>query len=523
MPFMLRCFIGTSFCSLLIIPFMYINAKFVNVLIPILISFGLISLVRFYYYHLRKNTVSTDELLSKVKKFPVFIIVTLAISFMLKDFYPTNYIYNEHDLLYWSWVTNFHSIDYSGSMQSQIAWPMKFTSYHLFPGMFIGYLNYLSPMQNLVGIILLKYIVITLTLSLLVISAFLRGRKKSLPMVVSFAIPFLLFRNEISYNFLISNYLATLIILIILWTMFNLDLNNKNLLIACLFLILSFSKFILFPIGLILFCFFYLRSPSKLSGTCSTLVIIISVLNLYIWLFYPKSKDSASIVLYNPLDSNYFIQTLKYVDWIIDPALNFSTGGLKYLFAGFILAIYISKIFLIFGFLFKKLVGKDIENEDHSDRFYFLIGVLIFMLISLFGYIFIRVDSLGIKHSAHYLYFASVITFVFAGMFIYKLSLSPTKLGLMVVLSLVLAIYSPYKISEDHSLISHSRELNDGSIKISSLNEYDFIKSNTITTHVQLQLQASIKGQKLNCSNDKNDIIKSPIYLFLYHSKGNSC
>ena len=91
------------------------------------------------------------------------------------------------------------------------------------------------------------------------------------------------------------------------------------------------------------------------------------------------------------------------------------------------------------------------------------------------------------------------------------------------MLSLFLAIYSPYKISEDHSLISHSRELNDGSIKISSLNEYDFTKSNTITTHVQLQLQASIKGQKLNCSSDKYDTIKSPIYLFLYHNKGNSC
>lgn len=502
---------------------MYINAKLVNVLIPVLISFGLISLVRFYCYHLRKNTASTDELLSRVKKLPFFIIVTLATSFVLKDFYPTNYIYNEHDLLYWSWVTNFHSIDYSGSMQSQIAWPMKFTSYHLFPGMFLGYLNYLSPMQNLVGIILLKYIVITLTLSLLVISAFLRGGKKSLPMVVSFTIPFLLFRNEISYNFLISNYLATLIILIILWTMFNLDLNNKNLLIACLFLILSFSKFILFPIGLVLFCFFYLRSSSKLSGASLILVIITSVLNLYIWLFYPKPKDSASIILYNPLDTNYFIQTLKYVDWILDPALNFITGGLKYLFAGLILSIYISKIFLMFGFLFKKLVGKDIENKENADRFYFLIGVLIFMLISLFGYIFIRVDFFGIKHSAHYLYFASVITFVFAGMYIYKLNLSPTKLGSMLVLSLILAIYSPYKISEDYSLISHSRELNDGSIKISSLNEYDFIKSNTIATHVQLQLQASIKGQKLNCSDDKNDTIKSPIYLFLYHDKGNSC
>jgi hypothetical protein len=50
-----------------------------------------------------------------------------------------------------------------------------------------------------------------------------------------------------------------------------------------------------------------------------------------------------------------------------------------------------------------------------------------------------------------------------------------------------------------------------------------FIQSNDKDTHPQSQLKSSIKGQKLKCSDIPSDRVLSPIYLFLWQKKGNSC
>jgi hypothetical protein len=524
-PFVIRCFIGVSLCSLIVIPILYIDAKSINVLIPGLVIAGLSKLLIQNYRTIFKFELKRINVVKISRGLLILGTIYLFVTLAFLDFFPTNYVFNEHDLVYWSWATNLHAIDYSGTMKSEIAWPMIFTSNHLLPGMFLGYLNYLSPVQNLFGIMLLKFILITVSISLILQSLVNSRRLKLARSAPAFLLLFIVFRHEISYNFTISNYLATLITVIILWTMFESRIVNRNLVIAILFFILSFSKFILLPIGLVIFLFFYIRSPLRPKIFFSATLVLISISNICIWLFMEKPKDSTAISAYNPFNPDFFIQLVHYVDWVDDPLLNPSgTSGFRYLLAGFIMAVVIAKVFLLFSFLYKKMFSNFLTEEKKiGDEFFYATSWLIFMTFAIFGYVFLRVDSYGIKHSAHYLYLASTVTFIFACLYVSKLDFSKAQIGVLLISALLFGLFSPYKINDGFSLVSPMRNLSAGSVVISSVEKTPIIQPAKNQTHPQKQLVASIEGKRMRCSDDMSDRVSSPIYRFLYHKKGSSC
>jgi hypothetical protein len=401
---------------------------------------------------------------------------------------------------------------------------MNLTSYHLLSGVFLGYINYLSPLQNLSGIVLAKFFVVAFTLTVLLYSVIYRRFKKSLQVLISFLATFIIFRHEVSYNLLISNYLATLIIFIILWVMFDLKTKDKNLLLAILFYAMSFSKFILLPIGFLLSLVFYFKIKAKPPFILVAALLLIGFSNLSTWLFIPKPNDSASIDFYNPLDSNYLVHSLKYIDWIVDPLLSWDTNrGFRFILAGLILALYIGKIFIPFNYTSRKLIAKRVSGLNVVDQISYIVSLQILMLYAIFGYLFIRVGSLGVKHSAHLLYIAALITFGIVSIYLSKLRLSRIKLIVFVVVVLFLGLFSPYKLTGDGSIISPMRDLGPGTVINSSLGVSEFIQSNLVDTHVQKQLKASIMGEKISCSNTQEDRINSVIYLFLYEPKGGLC
>ena len=115
MPFLLRSFIGINLCCLVAIPILYFNAKMINILIPSLIAIGYIFIIKYYFTSSRKFTfkrIFNNKNILNLGAFS-FVFVLMILSFL--DFFPTEYIYSEHDLLYWSWSTNFHEIDYNGT------------------------------------------------------------------------------------------------------------------------------------------------------------------------------------------------------------------------------------------------------------------------------------------------------------------------------------------------------------------------------------------------------------------------
>jgi len=525
MPFFVRCFVGINLCALIAIPILYIEAKIINLIIPIFIAAGYISLLLRHSHQIKGFRISKLMLNQAIKKVCSLAVISSIVGLTFKDFFPTNYIYSEHDLLYWSWATNFHAIDYSGTIQSEIAWPLALTSYHLLSGMVLGYLNYFSPLQNLSGIILIKFAFITASISLLLITLVNKDRSKIFKFVLSLGLPLLLFRQEFSYNLLISNYLATLITIIIFWVMFGVKLDKKNNLIALLFLFMGLSKFILLPICTVISLFFFLQANRQIPKLFGLILGSAWVFNIYIWVAMESPQDSASIKFYNPYSTNYFVQSLKYVDWISDPLLtNMNLGGFRYIFGGFILAVLLGKIFLLFCFMYQKLSRNYFINRlPYDDRYYYLTSWLFFMIYSIVGYMFIRVDYYNVKHSAQLLYLSSTITLIFVFLYLIKLNLSKVQTLSIIIIISIASIFSPYKLLDGFSVVSPMRELGAGSVKNPILGEEIFQQVNYIDTHPQKQLKSSINGTKLNCSENKSDRLISPLYLFLYQKKGNIC
>lgn len=87
------------------------------------------------------------------------------------------------------------------------------------------------------------------------------------------------------------------------------------------------------------------------------------------------------------------------------------------------------------------------------------------MLYSLIGYVFIRVDFYGIKHSAQLLYLSSTVTLMFLFLFIVKLELSRLQTFSLIILLSVSSIFSPYRLLDGFSIISPMRDLGAGSLK----------------------------------------------------------
>lgn len=184
----------------------------------------------------------------------------------------------------------------------------------------------------------------------------------------------------------------------------------------------------------------------------------------------------------------------------------------------------LGKIFLLFSYVYRKFSDCYISKEfAYDDRYYYLTSWLVFMLYSLIGYVFIRVDFYGIKHSAQLLYLSSTVTLIFLFLFIVKIELSRLQTFFLIILLSISSIFSPYRLLDGFSIISPMRELGAGSLKNTIFGEEVFQQVNEVDTHPQKQLKSSIGGTKLNCSESSSDRIMSPLYLFLYQKKGNTC
>ena len=207
LPLLLRATIGSLFVCLLVSPVLFYNVRAVKPLLIIFIISGYILLL----IEIKKKLkfFSRNEFLlslkNKIATIIIFIFYSILISALFYDFYPLNYIYIEHDLLYWSWPSEIYRANYSGGLRSEIAWPMQFTSYHVLPGMLLAYLNILSPVQTMVGILFQKYLILISVPAVILTALKINGFKYLIKNILCFGIPVLIFRDEISYSISISN------------------------------------------------------------------------------------------------------------------------------------------------------------------------------------------------------------------------------------------------------------------------------------------------------------------------------
>ena len=105
LPLLLRATIGSLLVCLLVSPVIFYNVRAIKLLFILFILLGYVLL----FVENKKNLkyFSWRKFLFTIKNMANTIILFLFYSFLISalfyDFFPLNYIYVEHDLLYWSW------------------------------------------------------------------------------------------------------------------------------------------------------------------------------------------------------------------------------------------------------------------------------------------------------------------------------------------------------------------------------------------------------------------------------------
>ena len=343
LPLLLRATIGSLFVCLLVSPVLFYNVRAVKTLFIILIIFGYILL----FIEIKKKLKSFSRkkiflsLKNKITTIILFAFYSFLVSVLFYDFFPLNYIYIEHDLLYWSWPSEIYRANYSGGLRSEIAWPMQFTSYHVLPGMLLAYLNILSPVQTMVGILFQKYLILISVPAVILTALKINGFKYLIKNILCFGIPVLIFRDEISYSISISNYLIVYLILICFWVMFQDNKVVKLPTVTLLFFLMIFSKLIVFPIAFCIFIFYFLRTKMFFSKLERGLMLFVFLLNLYIWVFIKRPLESSSLNALDLFNLKYLGSMRQIADWVIDPNLVNLQFPFRYYFSFFIVFEYL--------------------------------------------------------------------------------------------------------------------------------------------------------------------------------------
>jgi hypothetical protein len=530
LPLLLRATIGSLLVCLLVSPVIFYNVRAIKLLFILFILLGYVLL----FVENKKNLkyFSWRKFLFTIKNMANTIILFLFYSFLISalfyDFFPLNYIYVEHDLLYWSWPSEIYRANYDGGLRSEVAWPMRFTSYHVLPGMLLAYLNILSPIQTMVGILLQKYLIVIIVPAVILTALSKRGFRYLIKTILCFIIPVLIFRDEISYSISVSNYLIVYLILICFWVMFQGNQVLKLPTVTLLFFLMIFSKLIIFPIAFCIFILYFSKAKKCFSKIERGLMLLIFLSNLYIWGFIKKPLESSSLNLFDLFDLKYLGSIRQIVDWVIDPNFVNLQFPLRYYFSYFIVLFVLVKIFLVFYFSINKILnnlnmpGRKIVFGDNLDSYY--LTWYGFMLLALLELIFFRTSSSNeIKHTAHLLYICSVITLLITGIMLIKLLESKMSYFLAAFVLLVLAFVSPYKINGDVSFFSPKHKLGKTSLVIKSIDQGTFAIQNEAESHVQQQIKSSIIGKGLECTVLADEKLLSPIYLFLYLPNDEIC
>lgn len=528
LPFLLRALLGSLFICLLVSPLLFLNVRIIKHLLILSILLGYILLIFQGKKELRiLHILILNKVKNNISKVLMFLLYFYLFSFLFSDFLPTNYTYIEHDLLYWSWPSELYRSNYTGGFRSEIAWPMQFTSYHVFNGVFLAFLNIFSPFQTMVGILSQKYLLIVCAPAIFLASSRKLPNKHILKILLAFSFSITIFRNEISYSMTNSNYLAILLMLICFWVMFQKNNTARLPTITLVFFLMIFSKLILFPIALVIFCIYFLKTSNFFSKLERLMLFLLFAFNVWAWIFIKKPQDSKLIAPINFLDVRYLRSIRSLGDWLNDPILISIQFPFTYYFSAAIILFIFAKIFFLFYFSINRIFHDFKHNSrfpfgDNSVSFY--ATWYLFIILSIVLLIFFRTSSnIELKHSAHLLYTGSFVTaFIFGDVLVRSLR-SKLSYTLLILALLFAVVVSPYKVSSDFSFFSPQRVLNNTSLKIDSLDSNTFIYDNETETHVQQQIKASILGRKYKCSEVVSEQLTSPIYLFLYLTNDGNC
>jgi hypothetical protein len=378
------------------------------------------------------------ELFLKVQVFPGGINIWLGIVFVLtavyfRFFHFSNYVYQSHDILYFSPAFEILTADYWGNLKVPTYYPFEMAANHLLPSAVLASIGFIAPHPNMMLFVEIRYLLIIVFISHFFIQLHRIIQPKNLFNFTIVVISLLMiYGDEISYNLIVSSFVYIFVLFQIIILILRKEKNEKELLFFTIFLIAS--KAPVFYIAGAMGLYYWYHFKSKRFHPVVLTAGLITLCNLVSWAILPPpvAPGAGGFNLMNPLNMKdlfsfgaiygwTMVDNFKHVLSYLFAPIDFSGFGGNYpslmelfelrwksIAALSVVIIYILvKYYAVFWLGWKKLYyNMGIRSIEMK-------GLLLYMGVSLMGWIFVRNDGL-IAHQAHAYFFSAMVSMTFA-------------------------------------------------------------------------------------------------------------
>ena len=303
LDFIFQFFIGLLIAGLLI----SFTARFLPGYSREILSFlSFSSLILLYGIYRHNFSSSLHELKSnfqnKLKIIFLFFLLFIFFLFLLRDFSPFFLLFESHDVHVFGPTIELFNSNYIGNLKNPIIFPLELSSYHIFPGTFLGVANFLNPSIDLVTLVNAKYILVSFFFAY----GFFKVLNYHNFSFSSFLIGItllLFFKETVGYNLSISSYLYQLILIFISIIFFEFESKpNTSMPVEAfigLLMILICVKIPIFYAILPSLLYLFYKNPIIFFRPRLLFVGILSFLSLVAIVAIPQSPQVAEITRYS--------------------------------------------------------------------------------------------------------------------------------------------------------------------------------------------------------------------------------
>ena len=464
----------------------YLTALFsIALLIPILVRFApgyiyniifiILILNLIFFFTKKKYLEMFAEFKSSKKKILFFLLLNIFFIILFKEFHYKNFVYEGHDIVYWSPSIELFLSDYVGNVKNLTYYPAGLTAHPLYPTSVLSTASILVKDLNLISLLEVRYLLIC-TILTIACYFFYEANKKYTKFEYSFffilfILLFYTFENYVAYSLIYSGIFVALIFILLLTNFENTDkISIKFNSYLSLFLIVTkpgiMFIFAIFPV----YYFFKFKIVRK-----DILFYILSLfifLNMLTWVIIEKPISNSNLAIFNPFKLSEYYQTLLLNGWTSLGSIfqNFETfnhaesyimnfqkdeTNLKNIFEAYKLNMIkinfdLFKFFLIFLFLF--LIPFILVLKNYKKNHYFSY----FLILSFIILVFLRNENMfGNKTTsqvAHILYIMPIfLTYVILKSFLNRNNL---KLNSIIIVCVIL-LFSNFNINYGSKVFSN--------------------------------------------------------------------
>jgi hypothetical protein len=411
--------------------FVFVNQNFVRPAILLGIAFGWAlafrSLKNFLHIKIIKDFIRNFQFPTQTASYISVFTFVFSI-FMCFRFFPWFYLFENHDVMYYGWVSSFWNHSPDGSVQVPTAFPLTLGGTHTLPAVFLSAATSLLPDVNLVQLIFTKALFITITLYSFCHSLFSRNSSKSPQVLAGLLVGIVIYGQDFGYELTISSYLYIIVLIQIIRAIIWQEEDATTTTILISFLVIAKIPLFLIGIGCLLVWLILQRRVLFLRKLL--IPIILLPIHFLLTLQAPKSPSTIDVdfsilgfFFSNPNSWTIQIWLNSFgavVGWNVDwMRFIFFRENISGVFLPIIIVTYtVFIVYFIYLFIRKEAFSLN-EKIESNTKDYLLIDT--FMILSLISWIFLRNGTkVEIGHQAHAYLITSIITFMLVALWLTK-------------------------------------------------------------------------------------------------------